>query len=276
MSKYGVFSGSYSPVFGLITGKYGTKKLRIWTLFKQCKEEIIRKIRKKQRLNKDDLIRLALDYQQKYDITLDKISTELAELRKSYNKLEPDLAITKAFNESLRNQILTLERQCWSNAQYSRRETLGISGIPENIDDGELEGKVLTVLSKLDVYIDSANVEACHWLKSNKKAILKLSRQKDSDEIRRVSSKLKTTDLKPIGITTPVYINDSLCFYYKKLWSKCKNLWSNKFIFGYWVSNGSIKIRISESSPVKVISHIVDLEKLFPDNPLLKDDHIEA
>ena len=40
------------------------------------------------RLNKGDLIPLALDYQQKYDITLDKMSKELAELRKSYNKLE--------------------------------------------------------------------------------------------------------------------------------------------------------------------------------------------
>ena len=231
------------------------------------------------RRNKDDLIRLALDYQQKYDVTLHKISKELAELRKRYNKLESDLAITKAVNESLRNQIITLECQCWSNAQYSRWETLEISGIPENTDDGELEGKVFTVLSKLDVNIDPENVEACHWLRSNKKgkkAILKLSRRKDSDEIRRVRSKLKTTDLKPIGITTLVYINDSLCFYYKRLWAKCKKLWTNKFIFGYWVSNGSTKIRISERSPVKVISHIVDLEKLFPDNPLLKDDHIEA
>ena len=92
------------------------------------------------RLNKDDLIRLALGYQQKYDITLDKISKELAELCKTYNKLESNLAITKAVNESFRNQIITLERQCWSNAQYSRQETLEISGIPENIDDGELEG----------------------------------------------------------------------------------------------------------------------------------------
>ena len=76
------------------------------------------------RLNKDDLNRLALDYQQKYDITLTKNSKELADLRKSYNKLEADLAITKAVNVSLRNQILTLERQDWSNAQYSIRETL--------------------------------------------------------------------------------------------------------------------------------------------------------
>ena len=63
------------------------------------------------RLNKDDLNRLALDYQQKYDITLTKNSKELADLRKSYNKLEANLAITKAVNVSLRNQILTLERQ---------------------------------------------------------------------------------------------------------------------------------------------------------------------
>ena len=76
---------------------------------------------------------------------------------------------------------------------------------------------MLTVLSKLDVNINPANIEAFHWLKSNNKgtkAILKLSRRKDSYEIRRVRSKLKTTDLKPIGITTLVYINDSLCFYY--------------------------------------------------------------
>ena len=145
------------------------------------------------RLNKDDLIRLALDYQQKYDITLDKIGKELAKLRKSYNKLEPDLTITKAVNESLRNQIIMLKRQYWSNAQYARRETLEISRIPENIDDGDLEGKVLTVLSKLNVNTDPANVEACDWIKSNnkdKKTILKLSRRKNLDEIRRVRRKL--------------------------------------------------------------------------------------
>ena len=120
------------------------------------------------KLNRDDLFRLELDYQQKYDIILDKISKELAKFRKSYNKLESNLTISKTVNESVRNQILTLERQCWSNAQLFRRETLEISGIPENIGDGELEEKVLTVLSKLDVNIDPANVEACHWLKTTK------------------------------------------------------------------------------------------------------------
>ena len=113
---------------------------------------------------------------------------------------------------------------------------------------------MLTALSKIDVNIDPANVEACHWLKSNnkgKRAVLQLSRRKDSDEICRVRSKLKTTNLKSIGITTPVYINDSLRFYYKKFSSSCKKLWTNKFIFGSWVSNSSVKIRLSERSSVK-------------------------
>ena len=37
VSKYGVFSGSYFPVIGLNTAKYGPEKRRIWTLFTQCK-----------------------------------------------------------------------------------------------------------------------------------------------------------------------------------------------------------------------------------------------
>ena len=49
----------------------------------------------------------------------------------------------------------------------------------------------------------------------SKKEILKLSRRKDLDEIRRVRSKLKTADLKSIEITIQVYINDSLFLLWK-------------------------------------------------------------
>ena len=36
VSKYGVISGAYLPVFSPNTRKYGPEKLRIWTLFTQC------------------------------------------------------------------------------------------------------------------------------------------------------------------------------------------------------------------------------------------------
>ena len=70
----------------------------------------------------------------------------------------------------------------------------------------------------------------------------------------------------------PNFINDSLCTYYEKLWAKCKSLCGNKFIHGLWVSYGSKKIKILESSLPVTITHNADLEKIFAGNRLLKDN----
>ena len=105
------------------------------------------------RLNKDDFIRLTLDQQKKLHYFW-QITKELTELCQSYTKLESDLTITKAVKLSFKNQIIMLERQCLNNAQYFNRETLEIFRIPENIDNGELEGKVLPVFSKPNLSID--------------------------------------------------------------------------------------------------------------------------
>ena len=75
-----------------------------------------------------------------------------------------------------------------------------------------------------------------------------------------------------MGIGSPIFINDSLCAYYKKLWAKCKKLWINKYRHGFWVSYGLIKFKVSESSPPVTITHDFDLENKFAGNPLLKDN----
>ena len=49
----------------------------------------------------------------------------LSELRKNYNKLEADLKVSKSFTEAMKNHIIVLERKCWGNEQYSRREMSG-------------------------------------------------------------------------------------------------------------------------------------------------------
>ena len=82
-------------------------------------------------------------------LLLIKCTDKIAEPPKSYSKLESNLDITKAVNESFKNQVFTLKRHYWSNAEYSRQETPEISGIPENIDNGELERKVLTFCQNL-------------------------------------------------------------------------------------------------------------------------------
>ena len=137
--------------------------------------------------------------------------------------------------------MLALERQCWGNNQNSRPECLEITGVPGSFSNDDLEETTIKIFDKLDVAIDPSNIEDCHWLKSNgpKKVIIKFARRKDANLIRKNKNKLKGMNLCLVGINNPVFINDSLCSYYKMLWRKCKKLWSNKYIHAFWVSNGT-------------------------------------
>ena len=131
-----------------------------------------------------------------------------------------------------------------------------ISGVPESVTDNDLEGKVPNLIEKIDVEVHPDHIKACYSLKSNpgpKKVIIKMSRRKDADKIRRAKKKLKGLDLSSIGINSTVFINDSLCRFYKNLFAKCKTLWLNKFIHGFWTSNGSIRLKLTETFNVRVI-----------------------
>ena len=53
------------------------------------------------KLGKEEIIKLALEYQSKFESTLSSINdikTDLSELRKYYEKLESDVIITKQVN----------------------------------------------------------------------------------------------------------------------------------------------------------------------------------
>ena len=120
----------------------------------------------------------------------------------------------------------------------------------------------------MDADIDPVDIEACHRLKSNpwpKKVIVKLAKRKDASKILRGKKKLKTTGLsqKSFPPNTIIFINKSLCSYYRFLWSEYKTLWSKKSIVSFWVSNWSIRIKESENFPAILVSHINNLVKRF-------------
>ena len=82
---------------------------------------------------KEEIFKLVLGYQSKFDSTLSSINgikTDLFELRKYHEKLKSDVIITKQVNTTLCDKMKFLGRQCWANEQYSRCEYLEISGVP--------------------------------------------------------------------------------------------------------------------------------------------------
>lgn len=79
-----------------------------------------------------------------------------------------------------------------------------ISGLLSSGQDNQLEGTVFQIIEKMDVKMDHENVEAFHWLLSNKsfkKLITKLSKRKNADKIREVKKKLNSLKLESMTLT---------------------------------------------------------------------------
>ena len=51
-----------------------------------------------------------------------------------------------------------------------------------------------------------------------------------------------------------------------------KRLWSDKYIHAFWVSNGILRLNLTESGCLHVTTHSEDIDELFPDNELLRND----
>ena len=102
-----------------------------------------------------------------------RINTDLSDLRQdlsdrkqNYIRLNSELSIARQVNNKLKEHIPFLERQSWSNCDYSRQERLEISGILGKNDQKYLEPTAFNIFKILDNKTDSSNIEHCHWLPS--------------------------------------------------------------------------------------------------------------
>ena len=85
-------------------------------------------------------------------------TTEVKDVLRYFKKLEVDLAVTKNVNSKLMERVLQTKRQYWANAQYSRRETVEVIGIPLSIRDQDLEGEVRNIFEEIGANIDERDM----------------------------------------------------------------------------------------------------------------------
>ena len=91
--------------------------------------------------------------------------------------------------------------------------------------------------------------------------------RKNCENTIRVKKGLKNLDATVLELPagTKLYINDSLCPYYRRLWNEAKKLWSKKKIFSYFTVSDTVRRRLQEKGPYSIITHIDNLNRLFPD-----------
>ena len=107
----------------------------------------------------------------------DNLSTEFLNLK--------DIIIIKNLqieNEHSRNRVSSLNKgnvslECNHNMlkQYGRRNNIEITGIPDTVQDNELENEVIEIFDAIGVEVNSADFEDCHRVgksKDNSKKVI--------------------------------------------------------------------------------------------------------
>ena len=74
-----------------------------------------------------------------------KILEEIRKLNDKFTNPESQLLVAKNVDSVLPQRVIDLERQCWVNSQYSRRQCLEVARIQESVKQNELEDKVFRI-----------------------------------------------------------------------------------------------------------------------------------
>ena len=100
---------------------------------------------------------------------------------------------------------------------------------------------------------------------------MKFSRRKDCDQIMSVKKDLKKVKMQDIGLSgnQSIFLNTSLCPYYRMLWSKCKRIHELGNNTNFYISSGTIKVKMTGNSSPIAITHVQDFTKYSSEAHLL-------
>lgn len=85
---------------------------------------------------------------------------KISKLNDELSQLESENLVIKQANSFLSKCLVDLERQYWAKAQYSRKERIEVVGIPNSINNNDLEDKVFTVFHKIGWDLSPQDLEA--------------------------------------------------------------------------------------------------------------------
>ena len=120
-------------------------------------------------------------------------------------------------NNLLSEQIQTIEKECWANAEYSRRDCLKISSIPSSVNNKDLEDVFCKAVTKAGVEVPGKDIEDCFRVGKRDHTIVKFCKSKVSKHVlnvRKDLTKLLMEDLQLTG-QGELHINQSPCPYYR-------------------------------------------------------------
>lgn len=227
----------------------------------------------KSKLSDDDIDRIALrvraimvpemksmidagirELRNEYDSKIVDMRKSIDELKDENNELRSDLNMMK-------NEVFKLKSRDDELEQYSRRNSLRISGISES-DQRPTDDIVLSIASEYNIAITSQDLDRSHRVgrvnDNSSRAIL----VKFSSYNAKRAFMMKKKDLK-----AGLYFNEDLTKMRSELLFRARRLFKAERLFGAWCFGGNIYVRDTKNEKHEVKS-VIEIERLASVEPV--------
>ena len=156
----------------------------------------------------------------------------------------------------LNDQLYDIDVRLIDSEQYPRRHNLIISGIPNSVNQMNLEKTAINIISSIGFNISSYEVVGCHRLHNNHnstfpaKTIIRFTNRKVVEYCIRNRDKLLELK-KTLRMNLRFYEN--LCDNNERVFNWCRELNKHEKLHEYYVRNGFVKIIINKGDrPIKI------------------------
>ena len=172
----------------------------------------------------------------------------------------------------MENKFISLKENGNLLEQYGRRNNLEITGVSNEIEDVDLEGKVIEILDKIKVNVSSKDIEACHRIKkskdNSKKTIIRIVNRKYAKKALLNRKDLKHLDKSSIGLSNSnsIFNNENLTPMNNKLAFYCRKLKRDGYVEKTFSRKGVVCIRYRDFQDGKtiIVLHFSTFVDLFP------------
>ena len=210
------------------------------------------------------LLALKEDEVQK-SLGISDLKQEITGLRQTVELFRKELHEKDQTISSLENRISILENENDNLEQYSRRNSLRMTGIEET-DTGDLLSTVLDVINtkaQVTPPIEPTDIDRIHRVGRKVEGKVRATLIKFATYRARKRVMDKRSSLKNIESATPIFINEDLTKKRAELFWKARQMKRDKKIHDVWTYDGNIiaKDRHSRIIVIKGPQHLTELEK---------------
>ena len=170
------------------------------------------------------------------------LSARVAALEHRNNQLSVQNTTLASENDLLRSRLVKLGAASDNQEQYSRRDCIRISGIPETPNNMNTDAVVADLCKDIGVFLDSKDIDRSHRVcreggSKPRQIIVKFATYRIRQNVYKARSKLKSAG------HADVYINEDLTKKRNKLLYEARKLVKASRINSAWSSDGIILIK---------------------------------